>query len=321
MPPDGRKSIAREGRRVKSIGVLFAIIAGLVTGTALEASATILQPHALNTLEFSYVESVFGADGIKKAGFDLVPGDHLVGIISVNRITAGGETIFTAGPEAQLTGIYAHKVLSVPPYLVDGGFAYDPLVPTSPLAHLEFGNPDLTAFTDGSSTINLAEILAPGEMLALWLDQGSGATAYTTVGSLADGTAAATDGLPFISAGIGGSGYFYCHTDPTVTLADLMQGALIGQAFAGLEVMTNATDHCLASILNADDAEKGVATQLALTCDLAINPLGIFQPEASPWTLAGTGTAQVYPAPEPSTLALFGVAGVVIGLVRLKRRP
>ncbi len=305
---------------MKSIGVLSAIIAGLVTGTALPATAIVFQPHILNTLEFSYVESVFGADGIKKAGLELTPGDHLVGIISVNRITAGGETIFTASPEAQLTGIYAHKVLSVPPYLVDGGFAYDPLVPTSPLAHLEFGNPDLTAFTDGSSTINLAEILAPGEMLALWLDQGSGATTYTTGGSLAAGMAAATDGLPFISAGIGG-GYFYCHTDPTVTLADLMQGALIGQAFAGLEVMTNASDHCLASVLNADDVEKGIATPLALSCDLAINPLGIFQPEASPWTLAGTGTAQIYPAPEPSTLALFGVAGAVIGLGRLRRRP
>lgn len=319
MQRGGRESIDREGRRVKRIGVLFAVIAGLVTGTAREASATVLQSHALNTLEFSYVESVFGADGTRKAGFDLSPGDHLVGIISVNRITAGGETIFTAGPEAQLTGVYAHKVLSVPPYPVDGGFAYDPLVPTSTLAHVEFGNPDLVAFSDSSSSINLAEILAPGEMFALWLDQGSGATAYTTAGSLANGMAAATDGLPFLSAGIGSSGYFYCHADPTVTLADLMQGALIGQAFAGLEVMTNATDHCLASILNADDMEKGIATQLAVTCDLSINPLGIFQPEASPWTLAGTGTAQIYPAPEPSTFALFGAAGVIIGLSRLRK--
>lgn len=321
MPQDGRKSIAREGRRVKRIWGLFAVIAGLVTGTALPASATVFQTHVLNTLEFSYVESVFGGDGIKKAGFDLAPGDHLVGIISVNRITAGGETIFSAGPDAQLTGIYAHKVLSVPPYLAGGGFALDPLAPTSPLAHVEFGSPDLTAFTDGSSTINLADILSPGEMFALWLDQGSEATAYSTGGSLALGVARATDGAPFLSAGIGSSGYFYCHADPAVTLAELMQGALIGQAFAGLEVITNATDHGLASILNADDMEKGVATQLALTCDLSINPLGIFQPEASPWTLAGTGTAQVYPAPEPSTLALFGVAGAVIGLGRLKRRP
>lgn len=274
----------------------------------------------MNTLEFSYAESIFGPGGAQKGGVALAPGDHLIGIISVSRIVAGGETLFTSGAGSQLTGIYAHKVVSVPPYPVEGGFAYDPVVPTSPLAHVEFGNPDRGLFTKGSSTIDLAAILAPGEILALWLDQGIGATGYTTGGSLANGVARATDGNPFLSAGIG-TGYFYSHANPTVTLADLMAGAIIGQAFAGLDVLTNATGHTLAPILNPDELERGIATPMVFSIDLGINPEGLLPPHDSPWTLAGTGTAQIYPTPEPSTLVLFGVAGAVTALWRLRRRP
>jgi len=57
-----------------------------------------------------------------------------------------------------------------------------------------------------------------------------------------------------------------------------------------------------------------MAGLLVLSIDLSINPVGIFQPQDSPWTLAGTGTAQIFPAPEPSTFALFGVAGTVMAL-------
>jgi|GEM_PF-6293344 len=298
----------------------FAVLTGLLIGTVLPASATLFQPHVMNTLEFSYVENIFGPDGTKKGGLALAPGDQLIGIIAINRIIAGGETLFAAGPASQLTGIYAHKVLSVPPYFVQGGVSYDPHLQTAAYAHVEFGNPDMGTFTDGSSSFNLAAILTPGEMLALWLDQGSSATVYTTGGSLADGVARATDGLPFLSAGIGNSGYFYGHTDPTVTLAELMRGALIGQAFGGLEVMTNATGQTLDPIPNPSDLENGVATQMILSCDLSINPAGFSSTNPSPWTLAGTGTAQIYPAPEPSTFALFGVAGTVIALCRLRKR-
>lgn len=296
-------------------------MAGLVLGTALPASATVFTSHGINTLEFSYVENIFDANGVQKGGMALEPGDHLIGIIAVNRIVAGGKTLFAAGPTSQLTGIYAHKVLSVPPYAVSGGIAYDPFIPTSALAHTEYGTPDRGLFTNGTSTIDLAAALEPGAVLALWLDQGSSATSFTTGGTLAEGVARATDGIPFLSAGIGGSGYFYSHTDPDITMAELMQGGLIGQAFAGLEVLTNATGHDLSPLLNPGDGERGSAAQLVLSCDLSINPDGIFPPYNSPWTLAGTGTVQVYPAPEPSTLALFGAAGTVMALVRLRKRP
>lgn len=299
----------------------FAAMTGLVLGMAVPASATVLNPHVVNTLEFSYVENIFDANGVQKGGVALAPGDHLIGIIAVNRIMAGGETLFTAGPTAQLTGIYAHKVLSVPPYQVTGGMAYDPFVPTSTLAHTEYGSPDRGLFTNGSSTIDLGAVLEPGAVLALWLDQGSSATTFTTGGSLAEGVARATDGSPFLSAGIGESGYFYSHTDPDITLEEILGGALIGQAFAGLEVLTNGTGHSLTLIPNPGDLDRGIATQLVLSCDLSVNPVGIFSPQDSPWTLAGTGTAQIYPAPEPSTLALFSAAGVVMALGRLRRRP
>lgn len=305
---------------MKEIWLSFIVMAGLVIGTALPAPATAFQPHVVNTMEFSYVENIFDANGVQKGGMALEPGDHLIGIISINRIMAGGETLFAAGPTSQLTGIYAHKVLSIPPYSLTGGIAYDPFDPASLLAHVEYGNPDQGLFTNGSSTIDLGAVLEPGAVLALWLDQGSSSTTFTTGGSLAEGVARATDGLPFLSAGIGTSGYFYSHTDPDVTLAELMQGALIGQAFAGLDVLTNATGHDLLPLLNPGDLERGMAMQMVLSVDLSINPTGLFQPEASPWTLAGTGTAQIHPAPEPSTLALFGAAGTVMALWRLKKR-
>lgn len=292
---------------------LFAVMAGLVLGMAVPASATVLNPNVVNTLEFSYFENIFDANGIQKGGMLLAPGDHLIGIISVSRIMAGGETLFTSGPTSQLTGIYAHKVLS--------GTATDPFSPASTQLHTEYGNPDPGLFTNGSSTINLAAILEPGAILALWLDQGSSATSFTTGGSLAEGVARATDGLPFLSAGIGGAGYFYSHTNPDITLEQILGGALLGQAFSGLEVLTNGTGHSLVPILNPGDLDRGIPTQLVLSCELSINPEGIFSPQDSPWTLAGRGTAQIYPTPEPSTLALFGAAGVVMALGRLRRRP
>ncbi|EHP86045.1 protein of unknown function DUF1555 [Geobacter metallireducens RCH3] len=311
---------AEEGILLKKGIFSFLVTTWLLTGTTVPASATTFQSHTLNTLSFSYVENLFDSNGTMKNGLELAPGDHLVGIISVNRIVAGGETIFTAGPTSQLTGIYAHKVLSIPPYLVNGQYAYDPLNPSSFQVHTEYGNPDLGAFTVGSSTVNLASILDPGAVLALWLDQGNSATSFTTEGTLADSVARATDGLPFLSAGIGNSGYFYSHTNQSVTMAELLNGAFIGQAFAGLEVLTNATGHGLSPIFNPGDLEKGTATPLVLSCDLGINP-AFFSPEpASPWVLAGTGSVQVYPAPEPSTLALFGVAGSVMALCRLRKR-
>ncbi|MRR34958.1 PEP-CTERM sorting domain-containing protein, partial [bacterium] len=36
---------------------LFAVMAALVLGMAVPASATVLNPHVVNTLEFSYVEN------------------------------------------------------------------------------------------------------------------------------------------------------------------------------------------------------------------------------------------------------------------------
>lgn len=304
----------------KTIVAALIIMAGLLLHTALPASATVLRPHTLNTLEFSYVESIFAPDGTIKKGVDLMPGDHLIGIISVNRIIAQGETVFTTGPGSQLTGIFAHKVLSVPPYFLEGGFALDPFNPAAPFAHVEFGSPDMGRFTDGFSTISLAEILAPGEMLALWLDQGGDTGSYTTEGTLAHGVERATAGRPYFSAGIGSSGYFYSHVDPGITPEELMQGALIGQALGGLEVMTNTTGNVFGFIGNPDDQEKMVATELPLSINLFINPDAYLPPWSSPWTLAGYGSAQIHPAPEPSTFALFAVAGGVWVLCRVKKR-
>ena len=306
--------ITREGTEVGNNGIrLFAVMAALVLGMTVPASATVLNPHVVNRLEFSYVENIFDANGVQKGGILLAPGDHLIGIISVSRIIARGETLFTSSPTSQLTGIYAHKVLSSTPN--------GPSSPASAPLRTEYGNPDPGLFTNGTSTINLAAVLEPGAILALWLDQGSSATSFTTGGTLAEGVARATDGLPFLSAGIGGSGYFHSHTNPNITMEEILGGALIGHALAGLEVLTNGTGHSLTPIPNPGDPDRSIATQLALSCDLTVNPVGIFSPQNSPWTLAGTGTAQIYPTPEPSTLALFGAAGTVMALWRLRKRP
>lgn len=282
-------------------------MAGLLLGSASQARATVLQPHGLNTLDFSYVENIFGPDGKKKGITDLAPGDHLVGIVSVSRIVAGGHTVFTSSPTSQLTGIYAHKVL----YALPPDLSYPPHVLTS-YGHVEFGSPDLRSFTDGLTEFNLADILAPGEMFSLWLDQGSTATTYTTLGSLVEGVNRATDGTPFASFGLGDSGYFYGHTFPPNTT-----GLEIGMAYSGLEVLTNATGLNLASIPNPHDLERGVSTPISITCNMSINPEAFNG--ASPWALTGDGTAEVYPAPEPSTFALFGAAGVVVALFRLRK--
>ena len=304
MPSPGRE------HQVGKSGILlfFIVIAGLLGGTVSQTQATVLQPHALNTFDFSYVENIFGPDGKKKGITDLAPGDQLIGIITVNRIVAEGHTVFASSPTSQLSGIYAHKVL----YALPPGVSYAPHLLTT-YGHVEFGSPELGSFSDGSTEFDLAKFLAPGEMFSLWLDQGSTATTYTTSVSLAEGVARATDGTPFISFGLGDSGYFYGHTFPSVT-ADLQ----IGNAFSGLEVLTNATGLNLAPIPNPDDLERGVATPISITCNLAINPEAFYN--ASPWALAGTGTAEVYPAPEPSTFALFGAAGVVVALWRPRKR-
>jgi len=294
---------------VRNSGLLWlAVVAGLLLGTASQVRATVLQPHVLNTFEFSYVENIFGPDGKKKGIMDLAPDDQLIGIISVNKIVAGGLTVFTSSPTSQLTGIYAHKVL----YALPPDVSYPPHVLTS-YGHVEFGSPELRSFTDGSTEFNLADILASGEMFSLWLDQGSTATTYTTLGSLAEGVTRATDGTPFASFGHGDSGYFYAHTYPSIT-ADLR----FGKAFSGLEVLTNAMGFNLAPIPNPDDLERGVAMPISITCNMTINPEAVYG--ASPWALAGDGTAEVYPAPEPSTLALFGAAGVVVILWRPRKR-
>ena len=265
-----------------------------------------LQGGVQNSFSVSYYESVFDENGyLKDPSPDLALGDHLMGVISIEQITAAGKSLFSAGPGMQLSGIYAHQIVAIS--LEDNPL--DPYNPASTVAHFAFDAPSVSEFRtgNGDEVIDIGGLLGAGEMLAFWSDEGPDATSFETDGRMIDNIAKATDGTPWLTLGLEDAGYFYFHIDPLARV----------DIFGGLVAMKNNTGHVFAPVNDPLENEINSAVSLFLNDTPGFNPnFGV----SSPWLFASNTSAVVVPTPEPSTWLLFvtGLAGC--GLLHRKKK-
>jgi hypothetical protein len=248
-------------------------------------------------------------------------GDIFVGILNVQNIrNEGGIDVYNSVPGNRFTGYFAQQVTSVAGPAVG-----------HPTAHITLG----TATTDPFG------ILAAGEMFRLYSDTPS----FTTGGTGGDpndvsaSIAAATAGTLWAALGLSATpdGYAYSHTDLTQTVTSSNT-----EAFLALDLKLAGPGYnagTLAKINDINESEVG-GTTIALVCtgaELAsptisctdfvgtseIEPNAEFDsfngPAAgtSPWMYASNDPFRlVQVVPTPGTLALTGLALVILGLRR-----
>ena len=126
--------------------------------------ASELTPDKDNALYFRNFENVFDSDGVYKApGSQIVVGDHLAGIINVQKIVVEGTTTLSQTATDQITGIFAMRVEAI----VQPD-TYDPSGAQT-LPQLVFGLPTVNFFCKGPDCFSTAA-LEPGEILAFFRD-------------------------------------------------------------------------------------------------------------------------------------------------------
>ncbi len=289
---------------------VVAIVAGTMLSVGLltsPASASILVVGSDNDFFFNNFENLFDSSGHWKAPSSApVVGDHLAGIINIQNIDVEGTTHFFAGPTSQLTGIFAQRILDISSH---GG-----------ITHLTLGNPTLTSYCRGADCFSTVGLLSPGEMFALYLQQGGGTTVFESNGTMLDDVSKATDGSLWVTLGINGDAFVYSHPILGVNPE--------GLAFGGLNVIQNNTGvTTFQGINDPNETEVGgttVLTDLVVSSEFELNPNG-FAGRAlakrpcptsgcSPWEFRSNDPATVHPAiPEVSSLWLLGLGFGTIG--------
>jgi hypothetical protein len=278
--------------QLTSGGVAAGILLALGMNTA-GANNIVLTPDAVNKIFFNNFENVFDASGQYKApGLPLEPGDHLVGILNVQNIEVGGATSFFSGPQDQLTGIFARRILAILP-------PPDPFGTQVTEPHVILAPPAVTTFCWGDDCFDTG--LSGNEMIALYRDTGATATSFESNGSLADDVAKATDGTPWLTLGhtpgpdgaygtADDDGYFYGHTDGQFPPPD--------EAYAGLNAILNNTGFAFFGVNDVNEGEIGgfeLLNDVVLTSEIEVNLNGTLLGGNSPWQTASNDPATIWP--------------------------
>ncbi len=311
------------------LGVVVGTLLGL-SALASQASAEIFVADTENDLFFTNFENLWDSTGAWKAPTAApVVGDYLAGIINVQNIDANSSTHFFQGPAAQISGVFAQKIVEIKTDGLGGPI------------HFTLGNPTITTFSKGGDSFSTG--LASGEMFVFYL-QAPATTLFTSGGPMATDVSKATDGTKLLTfgldatdgAGLDGifgtaddTGYMYSHPI-------LGSGIPNGLAFGGMTVKTNATGFDFAGINDVNESEIGGTTllnQLVFKSTFEVNQQGIAFKTASgldcslssshcsPWEFTSQDPAKVLPhvIPEVSSLWLLGMGLSGIGVIRRKK--
>lgn len=307
---------------MRKIATMLAACCLFMGGVSSQADATLLKIGS-NDLFFNNFENLFDSrgnwvDSVNNASRGVQIGDVFMGIINVQNIDQAGTTHFYSSATDQLTGIFAQKVVGITPETINIGTG------TIEGVHLDFAPTSITTFQKNNETINIGNLLAAGEMLALYSQSGSGTTPFESNGSMSDDISKATDGTKWATFGLTptgnmGTGYFYSH----ITAQQTPISNFAGEAFAALNLLYNNTGFsAFGGVNDPNENEKGgtsLLTQLYMTSELEWNPDNQKITNPSPWIFRSNDPANIQPVPEPSTILLLGAGLVGVAAFGRKR--
>lgn len=255
-------------------------------------AAPVMVEDALNSLNITSVQNFVDAGS---PGFSV--GDIFYGVLNIENISSGGVEQWGSrnvlgNPIDTFTGYYLAQIKSV-------FTGYPASSPYAAAVTLGAGN------TDPNGIFSAAE-LATGAAFKLYIDNGPGATAFETNGSIADDIAKATDGAFWGTLGFPGSNGYWA------ALA-MKNGVVFGAG--GID-----------SIISADDTRFAMLNDPSCPSCAPVN--SYFSTVArdtgvnSTWRFSGNTNAVLQPSavPEPNTLSLLALGGLWLSARRSKRR-
>lgn len=299
--------------------LLFGLVA-LLWGMV-DLSSAELTKDKENVIYFRNNENLFDNNGmyVEPGSRQIIVGDHIVGIISIQHINVGGTITWFQSATDQISGIFAQRV-----YAIVFPDTFDP-IGAQTLPHLVLGPPTVTTFKgpDGT-TVNVSGMLSGNEMLALYHQTGAGTTTYEFNGTMADDVAKATDGTLWLTLGYTSGlnsvygdgdddGYSYSHVTLTGPLANFT-----GESWAQLNAIRNNTGYSFAGINDPNENEIGplslLLNDIYLSSELELEPFskflfgpggklttdqgGTLQPNLSaisPWDIRSEDPAHIIP--------------------------